>query len=321
MAVAFSLEPELAVDLARYRRGDDSVVQTARRALRETGFLVLVEHGLDEGLLERGYAMQRELFAMPLDAKRRYLKGDGSVGYIPRGVEQALRARVPDLKELWHHGHGANNRAVHEIAGFDQTLAELDDVFASMLTPLMELLSEVARMPAPWLREVADGASHMLRLVHYPRVPSGALGMRAFEHTGAGLLGLLPLPTAGGLQLQRPDGVWVAPEGLDARHVVVTIADQIARLSNGVIPASVHRVVNRPGTRDAIVYFAAAHPDTVLWPPPALIERGGPPPFERMTSEEFTVARLRRVWRNEGSWAYRWLRRGWDAIVGSDANR
>lgn len=325
MPETYRLDPAHAVDLARYEAGEEreraAVIEAARRALRETGFLVLVEHGVDPALLERGYEALRAFFALPAATKAAHAKGDGAVGYIAGGVEQALRARVPDLKELWHHAHGGPNRAVPEVAGFDATLAALDVALARCLGPVMRLLSEVVEMPPAFLDDVARGAPHMLRLVHYPRVPSGALGMRAFEHTGAGLLGLLPRPSAPGLQLKRPDGVWVEPVGLDDRHVVVTIADQIERLTNRLVPGSVHRVVNRPGVRDAIVYFAAAHPETRLWPPAELLARGGTPTFAPMTSEQFTVRRLRRIWRNEGSFAYRVMSRIDEALRGSDVNR
>lgn len=329
------LRPEdmARVDLAAFRSGDaagrEACLRAARSDLEQRGFLAVVGHGVEAEALRRGHDVARAFFSLPERTKRRYSKGRGAVGYIPHGVEQALRAKRPDLKELWHHAHEPSadhparrafpdaypvNRDVSEIAGMREALVELDALFASCADDVLRLFAAVLGLPEERFAALADGGPHMLRLVRYPplpaKVPRGV--ERAVEHTGAGLFGLLPPATGPGLSVRSPGGRWQRLVGFGPEHVVVTIADQLERLSNGRLPGSLHRVENPVGEarereRFAIVYFAGALPDTILWPPPELLAGAPPPAFEKMTADEFVARRMDEVWLNQASLPYRLL--------------
>lgn len=317
------------VDVAAFDRGDATQVENARAALRDHNFVALGGHSIDPKLLDRGYDCARRLFALPRSVKGRYAKGKGAVGYIPYGVEQALLGRRPDLKELWHHSHRPpaehparredpdvypENRSVAEVPRFDETLDALDRSFVPVMESLLRVLALAIDLPERFFLDLADGAPHMLRLVYYPPLPRRLREgeERAVAHTGAGLLGILPPATHPGLEIQRRDGVWQRLEGFDARTLVVTIADQMHRLTNGKITGSTHRVANPEGSgrsreRYAIVYFVSTRPKTLLWPPAELLAPGERPDYDPMTSWDFTVQRMQAVWINQASLPYRLL--------------
>jgi len=97
---------------------------------------------------------------------------------------------------------------------------------------------------------LADG-SHLTRAIHYPPIahaPSAEY-VWADAHTDINLVTALPRATTRGLQLRTPEG-WldvVPPVG----HVVVNSGIMLERLSNGRIPAGVHRVVASGGAGSA----------------------------------------------------------------------
>lgn len=305
------------VDLAAFVAGDLTMVARARSDLDRFGFLVLENHGVPEDAIEAGYREARALFDLPPSALRRYRIGRTPVGYLSHG-EQALLGTRPDLKAVWHHAHrppaghrlpqafpGAypSNHDVAERPALRPVLATLDRAFAACTRSLMRLFAALLDLPpGPFVR-MADGAPHMLRLVHYPPVAGSPWGAeRAVAHTGAGLFGLLPPASGPGLEVRAPDGRWQTLTPVAPHQMVVTLADQLERISGGMLPSSLHRVPNpegraRDAARYAMVYFAGASPSTVLFPPDALLRRGVSAAHPPMTAEAFTTARMRRVWR------------------------
>ena len=102
------------------------------RSFRETGFAVIENHGVDQGVIDRAEAAARAFFALPRDVKQAYYdpNGGGQRGYTPFGTENAKGMAAVDQKEFWHTGRSAPagshletimlpTPAVSEIAAFD----------------------------------------------------------------------------------------------------------------------------------------------------------------------------------------------------------
>ena len=70
------------------------------------GFAMVSDHGIDDALIQRCWAMSREFFALSEEEKRRYHIPalSGARGYTPFGTEIAKGAAHVDLKEFWHVG-------------------------------------------------------------------------------------------------------------------------------------------------------------------------------------------------------------------------
>ena len=70
------------------------------------GFAMVKDHGMDQALIDRGWALARQFFALPEEVKRRYdaRYNGGQRGYTAFGVEIAKGASENDLKEFWHVG-------------------------------------------------------------------------------------------------------------------------------------------------------------------------------------------------------------------------
>ncbi|NIR38503.1 MAG: isopenicillin N synthase family oxygenase, partial [Actinobacteria bacterium] len=85
-------------------------------------------------------------------------------------------------------------------------------------------------------------------LQYYPPQPP-ELGEDRFgvsAHTDFGMLTVLCQDDVGGLQLERPDGEWIAVPPV-AETLVINVGDLLARWSNGRYRSTPHRVINSSG--------------------------------------------------------------------------
>ena len=274
--------------------------------LRDYGFVVLSNHNVDASLLMDAYRLSEKLFALPLETKARY-RG-GMRGYTPFGTEHAKGNHVPDLKEFWQIGHNVDpsnaldplfppNVWPHEIDGFET-------IFTSLFKALNETGVLLLRALAPSLSldphyfdaRVARGTS-LLRVLHYPPIPDGAdpQCVRAAAHEDINFITILVAAKGAGLELLDRDGTWLSVE-TDARNLIIDSGDMLARLTNGVIPATTHRVVNPSGpnvSRYSMPFFMHPSVDTSLACLPSCIGEGAR--FPPITAGAFLQQRLREI--------------------------
>ncbi len=289
----------LDVDLARFERGDAAarraVVDGVRRSLG-TGF-VYTSHDIPDEVLDAAYDMLARFFSLPADAKARWTAPEthGQTGYTGTMVETAAGADRPDWKEMLNWGgpvpahHPLRARYPHRYV--DPLLPE-DDV-PGIRKVLLDFHERVLDLQVRFLRIVAEGlgcaesffddllvdGSHLTRAIHYPpmaEAPQADL-VWADAHADINLITALPRATGRGLQLRTPDG-WadvVPPPG----HVVVNSGIMLERLTNGRIPAGVHRVVaaaGEPGDRYSVVQFCHPAPWFQLGPVPGCVDAEHP---------------------------------------------
>jgi isopenicillin N synthase-like dioxygenase len=271
----------LDVDMDAFEKGDSrarrALVDGVRRSL-ESGF-VYTSHDLPESLLDDAYGLLAEFFSLPLEAKASYTAplSHGQTGYTGLLIETAAGASRADWKEMLNWGsevpanHPLRARYPHRYR--DQVLPEGD--LPGIGKVLMAFHERVLNLQARFLRIIAVGlgcrdsffddllrdGSHLTRAIHYPSMASAPSGQHlwAAPHSDINLITALPRATGAGLQVLGPDG-WleVLPP---AGHVVINAGIMLDRLTNGRIPARVHRVVapaGSPGDRYSVVQFC--HP-------------------------------------------------------------
>jgi isopenicillin N synthase-like dioxygenase len=274
------------------------------------GFAVIADHGIDQALIDRAWALTAEFFALPEEEKRGYFiqGGGGARGYTPFKTEIAKGASVVDLKEFWHIGRelAAAHRFSAEMApnlwparpeGFKETFLEL---FAAFDRAGDRLLSAIARhlgLAADWFDPAVKDGNSILRLLHYPPIPADAPGVRAGAHEDINLITLLLGADEAGLQLLDRDGRWLAikpPENA----MVVNVGDMLQRLTNHVLPSTTHRVVNpaperRGVSRYSMPFFLHPAPDFMIETLPSTISEANPNRYpEPISSHAYLHERL-----------------------------
>lgn len=80
-------------------------VQALGNALQDIGFFALVDHGIDQNLIDDCYAVAEKFFSLSENSKQNYELGiGGQRGFTSFGREHAKDHKAPDLKEFWHVG-------------------------------------------------------------------------------------------------------------------------------------------------------------------------------------------------------------------------
>ena len=242
-----------------------------RDALADTGFVVVTDHGIDLSRLHAAYAAVEAFFALPEAEKRRYVVGrDGQRGYTPFGREHAKDADAPDLKEFWHVGRDAiaPNVWPERPEAFEREVAWLYDALDGLGLGLLRALTEPLGVPDDTFDRMAAGGNSVLRLLHYPPLSADAdpRSIRAAAHEDINLITLLVSASAAGLELQDREGRWHAVDA-PPDSVIVDSGDMLARVTNGALPSTTHRVVNPEGpntSRYSMPFFLHPRPDAVL---------------------------------------------------------
>jgi len=303
------------VSLSHTVLSPDEQVQQIGDSLKQWGFVTLVDHGVDPTLLERGYQVAREVFALsePLKLACEDQEGGRQRGYTPFLLEKAKGQSQPDLKEFWHIGrtlppeHPASRSGLMRPNLYPQALPDFQVVMSELYLQMdrlaHSLLSVIARylgLSSEAFSELAQDGNSVLRVLHYPDVDSkDSVGkVRAAAHEDINLLTLLPAATRPGLELLTREGRWlpvITPEGA----MICDTGDMMSALTGGVMPATTHRVVNPEGGSDggrlSMPFFMHPHPDAVLSPERIGLSAPRHPQIDGvgLTAHQFLQRRLR----------------------------
>ncbi len=309
MAAVSGSNAILDVDLLAFERGTAeqrrAVVDGVRRSL-STGF-VYTRHDLPEDLIDTAYGMLGQFFSMPQDVKRSFEapESHGQTGYTGLLVETAASSDVPDWKEMlnWGRelpvGHPLRTRYPHRygpqvlpdaaVPGIAQVLNRFHDTIEVLQRRFLRVIAESIGCHESLFDEMTTNGATLTRAIRYPPMVEspGVAHVWAGAHGDINLITALPRATAPGLQV-LVDGAWVdavAPDG----QVIINTGMMLERLTNGVIPTGIHRVVAAPGyagERYSVVQFCHPTPWTLLNPLASCITPGHPQRFSGMVSAD-----------------------------------
>jgi isopenicillin N synthase-like dioxygenase len=299
-----------SLSLRQYTDGTPDARQEFSRALmhglQDYGFIVLGGHGVPVDVLDRAYDQAGSLFARPVDWKMRF--AGGMRGYAPFGKEHAKNTSVADLKEFWQVGpetlpHGEDpsvfpaNVWPTETPAFNAVFQDLYARLAATGRQLLEALTPELDLPRKWFEDKVDQGPSLLRILHYPPIPPDAdpRAVRSAAHEDINFLTLMPAAKGAGLELLDRDGKWL-PVVAEPDTLIVDSGDMLARLTNDVVPATTHRVVNPQGpnvSRYSMPFFFHPNNTMSLACLPSCVGKGKR--YPDMTAGEFLAQRLREI--------------------------
>ncbi|HRP10123.1 MAG TPA: 2-oxoglutarate and iron-dependent oxygenase domain-containing protein [Terricaulis sp.] len=300
--------PELS--LSQFTAGDRAARAAFSEALsaglREYGFIILTDHNVALPLLERAYALAGEVFALPEAEKRRY--AGGLRGYTPFGIEHAKGNPTPDLKEFWQIGHDPEpGRAPSPFSApnvWPERPADFQTVFQDLFAALnetgcllLEALAPTLGLTEDYFEPLVRRGDSVLRVLHYPPIGKDADpgAVRAAAHEDINLLTILVAARGAGLELLDRDGAWL-PVRTEVNALIVDSGDMMARLTNNVIPATTHRVVNSEQSqtsRYSMPFFMHPTPETSLAALPSCIGAGAR--HAPISAGDFLAERLKEI--------------------------
>jgi len=288
----------------------DEFVQQLGDAIKDLGFVRVTGHNLDPETMAQAYTSAEDFFTLPEDQKANYVVpgGAGQRGYTPYSSESAKGKDVPDLKEFWHVGRELEadhplNQTYHgnlwpsEVPDFRSVMLDLYEQLDDCAKVLLTGLSLYMDQPEDLFGEMAREGNTILRVLHYPPLEGRTVipgAIRAAAHEDINLITLLITSTASGLQILTRDGKWLDVYAQPG-EIVADSGDMLSRVTNGVLPATTHRVINPDDSssrRFSMPFFVHPRPEVNLRVLDTCRGDDLPTPAPDITAEDFLNERL-----------------------------
>lgn len=276
----------MQVKVVDYRAAD--AAEQFTRSLHETGFGVLINHPLQQALVEKIYADWLDFFN-GTDKQQYAFSAETQDGYFSTEISETAKGHTQkDIKEYFHVYPWGRIPA--------QLKADAMDYYTQANRLAQQLLSwvqqhtpaDIAAGYSEPLSQMIDGSRlTLLRVLRYPPLtgqePAGSL--RAAAHGDINLLTILPAANEPGLQVLSKDGQWLDVPS-DFGMLIINIGDMLQEASRGYYPSTQHRVVNPTGegakrSRVSLPLFLHPREDVVL--------------SERYTAHSYLEERLREL--------------------------
>ncbi|KAJ4716839.1 putative 2-oxoglutarate and Fe(II)-dependent oxygenase superfamily protein [Melia azedarach] len=255
------------------------VIRDLGKACRDWGFFMVINHGVEESLMERMVDACKRFFDLTEEEKKVF-EGKHVLDPIRCGtsfnasVEKVLLWR-DFLKVFVHPEFHSPNKPT----GFSEISQEYCKRTQEVARKLLRGISESLGLESSNIDKAMnlDSGFQVLIANLYPPCPQPDLVMGIPPHSDHGLLTLLTQNGIGGLQLLH-NGKWVNVNALSNSFLVNT-GDHVEILSNGKYKSVVHRaVVNNKITRLSLAIAHGPSLDTVVSPAKELIDNEGEAP-------------------------------------------
>lgn len=270
------------------------------QAFRTIGFATLINHGIEESIIQDAYRASLEFFTnLTLEQKLRskYVSHESNRGYIPMGSEQfpdsstmAERKETFDIgSEIYDTEKYQTPWPTNDILSdniFRNKLMQYFHAFDQLYLRVMKLIAIGLQLPDEHFFVNRCNEQHCnLRLLHYPEIKvsdltttrqddnnSARIIHRGAEHRDYGTITLLSQDLVGGLRVQKLDGTYIFVDPTP-NSIIVNVGDMLQRWTNDLLIATPHQVINHPShgsriipERYSIAFFCNPNRNVVLEP-------------------------------------------------------
>lgn len=301
------------ISFAEWPENKRAFADALGRSFRETGFAVISDHPIQQGIIDRAVNASKVFFELPEDVKEKYhdAAGGRQRGYTPFATENAKGATAADLKEFWHTGRTLpedspyratmkQTPAVPEVAEFDDATRDFYDAMDVFGAKLLQAVALHLGLPESWFDDKVQFGNSILRLLHYPpqKNPPPKGTVRAGAHEDINVITLLLGAEEAGLQALHRSGEWLDVNP-PAGSLVINCGDMLQRLTGGVLPSTTHRVLNPAPERSrfprySTPFFLHFNQDVVIEALPQCLEEGGKAE-PSITAQDYLMERLREI--------------------------
>ena len=285
--------------------GAAKIAPALRQALEEIGFLIIVNHGVPQDLIDGTFEAARRFHAQDMAAKTAVLMNADNNGYMAMARYSVRTSRVSEdaaveMNEAFFIKRERRaddpmakrrfcgpNEWPAGLPGFREGLlayAQAVDDLGQRMLPAVALALD---LPEDTFTDAFAESQFSLRLSHYP--PQENLpGQYGFApHTDANFMTFLAQSGVPGLQIQmRGDEWWDVP--YVPGSFVVNTGDMLHRWTNGRFRSTAHRVIPpQDQRRYAIPYFLGPHLDSKISCLPGCSSPENPPRFPDITYNDY----------------------------------
>ncbi|KAH7677883.1 Flavanone 3-dioxygenase protein [Dioscorea alata] len=273
----------------------NSTMQAISDAVREWGFLQVVNHGVSPALMKKAREDWRNFFHLPMEEKHKYANSPKTYeGYGSRlGIEKGAILDWGDyyFLHLLPKSLKDPNKWPSLPPSIKDIIEEYGKEVVKLCERLMKAMSVSLGVDEEYLQRAFGGedVGVCMRTNYYPKCPQPelTLGLSAHSDPG-GMTVLLVDDRVQGLQV-RKDKVWVTIKPVPDAFIV-NVGDQIQVLSNAIYKSVEHRVmVNANEERISIAFFYNPRSDLLIGPAPELVTPDRPALYQPMTYDDYRL--------------------------------
>lgn len=278
-----------------------ALARAVERTCRDTGFLVIINHGIEQRLIDGTFAAAASFFDLPPERKLTLKVGDLNIGYLPYGAQIVRTSKVhvntqPNLSESFYIVNDLSPDDPRIVSGdplygLNKWPAEMPEFKAATLACTTAMRPLAARMvsvigtslglPDDYFVAEFKEPTTTLRLIRYPSHANAEDNQFGFApHIDTNFLTLLARSSLPGLEVRTTEGEWIRPPHVPNTFVVNT-GEMLGRYSNDRYTPTPHRVINDNNTpRHAIPFFFGPGLDAIIKPVPTCVSADNPAKYE-----------------------------------------
>lgn len=264
-------------------------------ACRYTGFFSVINHGVDQAIIDSAFAQSKRFFEQPEAWKSRVAKLPGTNGFEPMETQVLDPDSPADLKESFNFTRPAepgtpdhmDNLWPDDFPGFRSSLETYHQKVQDLGLHVSRLIALSLGMPFDFFDHTFDNQKAALRLLRYPPMPASpkANQLGAGAHTDWGWITVLAQDSVGGLEVETASGNWIRVDPIPGAFII-NLGDLVTQWTNGEYHSSLHRVMNNHSGRDrySIVLFYNHRYETVVECLPTCVKPGETPKYPAFVS-------------------------------------
>ena len=291
-------------------RENHNAKETAKQildAVENVGFFFIINHGIDDNLIESARTAARRFFASSSDKKNEIAMDKHHRGFLAIGQSKMYGDAKADLKEsfIWGLEMTENDPRLNSNSFLvPNRWPAVDSEFKDEVYPYLEACNACGKdlfrafaiamnIPENSFNHSFDAPISRASLVYYPPQPPD-LGNDQFgvaPHTDFGCLTLLCQDDVGGLQVRDKNGDWVTAHPVE-NTLVVNVGDLLQRWTNDRFRSTPHRVVNTSG-KERYSLVAAIDPNfETLIDPNIVCKNTEQPKYEPIACGDYILRRF-----------------------------
>ncbi|KAI9277612.1 hypothetical protein BY458DRAFT_453229, partial [Sporodiniella umbellata] len=275
------------IDFSLYETDPKRVAQEVFEACKTIGFFYLINHGISQEDVDKGFELSKKFFDLPLEQKNEYAIDSRNHGYSELYSERLdpKTQKQGDHKEAFNFRYFENNKPFAPLPSvFDQEV----DLFIRLSqgihrkgVEVLQIFADALKIPEEEGGREFFAKTHLyndsrgiMRFIKYPHGGEATYKepVRAGSHSDYGSITLLFQKDIGGLEVRKNRTEWISAPIIPG-SVLINIGDQMELWTNGLFKSTQHRVTFLPEHNhlDRYSFAVFMHPfdKTLLKPVPS----------------------------------------------------
>jgi isopenicillin N synthase-like dioxygenase len=274
------------------------LAKQVRHACENIGFLYVLNHGVPQGTIDRGFAASKRFHALPIEEKLKLRLNENNIGYMPmnasvQAASTVHKATKPNQNESFFISHDRDenhpdvragiplrgrNQWPDNQPGLRQDMMAYFHALSVMCDRTLPAFAVALDMPPDTFAPFFANEPHInLRFLHYPPQPDTSENtFGTAPHTDNSFMTALARTDVPGLAIRLPSGEWFAPPVIPGTFLI-NLGNMMRRWSNDRFLSTPHGVINESGTdRYSIAYFHSPNPDSTIECLPTCVSADNP---------------------------------------------